>query len=145
MKIQRTTEMLHPILKECTDKIQKIIIKHNIPIRLFETGRTHDRHQLLLQKGKTKDIVSKHLYNLQNEPILYAVAVDYVYYHGRWSWNLRNSTTISWYTLFGNLVLDKCPVLKWSGTNRKNINYCHFELKQNVIIDNQKDFPCILH
>ena len=80
MKIIRTTETLHPMLTKCVDKIQsEIIDAHNIPIKLFETGRTHERHSLLLKKGKTKDIVSMHLFNLENDPPLYASAIDNVF------------------------------------------------------------------
>ena len=67
----------------------------------------------------------------------------YVFYDEKWSWNLRDSTIMSWYILFGNLVLDLCPELSWRGFNRKNVNYCHFELRQAIIIDNLDKFPCV--
>ena len=144
MKILRTTEMLHPILNECVSKIQKEeIINYNIPMRLFETGRLHDRHQILIQRGKTKDIMSNHLFKLDNDPPLYATAIDYVYYDGKWSWNLRDSTITAWYILFGNLVLDICPELKWEGMNRKSTNYCHFELRREVMINKLNIYPCV--
>ncbi len=145
MKIQRSTEMLHPILKENIKKIQKEIIDtYNIPIRLFETGRTHSRHQMLLDKGKTKEAISMHLYNLSNTPPLYTTAVDYVVYNGKWSWNLRDSTVSSWYALFGNLVMDICPELIWSGLNRKSVNFCHFELSKESIYSNIEKIPCVV-
>lgn len=145
MKIQRSTNNLHPILIKCVKTIQKDIIDaHNIPIRLFETGRNHERHKMLLTKGKTKDIMSHHLYNLENDPPLYATAIDYVYFDSKWSWNLRDSTVAAWYTLFGNLVLDLCSELQWSGMNRKAVNYCHFELTRNVIIANLNEIPCVI-
>lgn len=145
MKIQRSTDPLHPILIDCIRRIQRNVIDaHNIPIRLFETGRNHDRHEMLVKKGKTKDIISHHLYNLENDPPLYATAVDYVYFDFKWSWNLRDSTTNLWYLLFGNLVLDLCPELQWSGMNRKSVNFCHFELMRNTIISNLKEIPCVV-
>lgn len=145
MKILRTTEMLHPVLSNCIDRIQKeVIIKHNIPMRLFETGREHSRQQALLQRGKTKDILSKHLFNLENDPPLYATAIEYVYYNSKWSWNLRNPTTTAWYILFGNLVLDTCPELFWGGIDRKSVNYCYFQLKESVVHDNYDKFPCVI-
>ena len=145
MKIQRTTEMLHPILVQCLGRIQKNVIDaHNVPMRLFETGRTHDRHASLINKGKTKDIMSKHLYNLENEPPLYATAVEFVYYDGKWSWNLRDSTISSWYQIFGNLVLDECPELQWSGFSRKSINYCQFQLRYAILVDNLDKTPCVV-
>lgn len=145
MKIQRNINVLHPTLTACVKKIQSSIIDtYNVPIRLFETGRSHERHETLINKGKTKNIVSKHLYNLDNDPPLYASAVDYVYYDKKWSWNLRDSTIIAWYILFGNLVLDTCPELQWSGFDRKSINYCHFELKYDIILSKQDEFPCVL-
>jgi len=144
MKIRRSTDMLHPILTDCVRRINSNIIDvYNIPMRLFETGRDHDRHEMLINKGKTKDLISMHLYNLEHKPPLYSTAVEYVYFDTKWSWNLRDSTINSWYILFGNLVLDVCPELKWFGNNRKSVNYCYFELKQDIIISNLKKFPCV--
>ena len=145
MKIQRSVETLHPILIQSVKKIQKDIIDpFSIPIRLFETGRSSERHEFLLKKGKTRNVLSRHIYDLNNSPPLYASAVDYVYYNNKWSWNLRNSTILAWYHLFGNLVSDVCPELNWFGYNRENINYCHFELKQSVIIQNLNKINCVL-
>lgn len=144
MKIQRTTTNTHPILIDCIGRIQKeVIIKHSVPLRLFETGRNHDRHNTLIQRGKTKDIISRHLYNLENDPPLYSTAIDYVYYTNKWSWNLRDATIKYWYVLFGHLVLDVCPELEWYGINRKSINYCHFQLRRSVMIDGLDKYPCV--
>jgi len=145
MKICRNNETLHPILVKSVRKIQKEVIDaHSCPIRLFETGRDHTRHETLINKGKTKDIISRHLYNLENDPPLYATAIDYVYYDRKWSWNLRDGTTTAWYILFGNLVLDLCPELKWGAYNRKSVNYCHFELRYGVIQSNLDVVPCVM-
>jgi hypothetical protein len=145
MKIQRSLDTLHPILAECVKKIQKDVIdQHNIPIRLFETGRSLERHKMLISKGRTKDCISGHLYNLENDPPLYTRAVDYVFYDGRWSWNLRDSTVTSWYNIFGNLVLDICPELEWSYMNRKAQNVNHFILKSYIIEKNLNKYPCVL-
>jgi len=144
MKILRTTEMLHPVLRDCIERIQKKVIDtHNAPIRLFETGRDHDRQQTLIQKGKTKDLISLHSFNLENNPPLYATAVDYVFYDGKWSWNLRDKTVQAWYELFGNLALDVCPELEWAGFNRKSINYCHFQLRYAILLENLEKIPCV--
>lgn len=146
-QVQNSIEMLHPILIECAVRIQtEIIGKYNIPIKLFETGRSFERHQHLLSKGRTQNIISKHLYDLNNEEMpLYSEAVDFVFYDGRWSWNLRDSTTAAWYILFGNLVLDKCPEIKWSGNDRKSQNFTHFELRKDVVIENFGKYKCVLH
>lgn len=145
MKIYKDTEMLHPILTKQVKKIQiEIIDPYNMPIKLFETGRTHDRHETLINRGRTKDLISGHLYNLENDPPLYASAIDYVFYDGRWSWNLRDSTIHAWYTLFGNLVLDTCPELEWFGMNRKSVNLCHFILKGKIMQENLDIIPCVV-
>ncbi len=79
MKILRSLDTLHPLLTSCVRKIQKDVIDfYNVPMRLFETGRSHERHAILINKGKTKDLVSRHLYNLDYDPPLYAMAVSYV-------------------------------------------------------------------
>ncbi len=144
MKIIRTVDPLHPILKLSVQKIQNLIDIHNIPIRLFETGRLHERHEFLLQRGKTREVISKHIFNLNSEPKLYATAVDYVYFDNKWSWNLRDSTVFSWYVLFGNLVLDNCPEINWYGLNRKSQNFTHFELKSSIIEQNINNYPCVI-
>lgn len=144
MKVNRTLNMVHPILKRCVPVIDELIDQHSMPFRLFETGRAHDRHQSLLNKGRTKDVVSEHLFDLSITPPLYATAVDYVYYDGRWSWNLRDETIKSWYMLFGNLVVDALPVLEWGGFDRKNVNVTHFRLKKDTVLANIEQYPCVL-
>ena len=137
--------MLHPIILSCINRIQSDIIEsHNVPMKLFETGRTHDRQQTLIHKGKTKDILSRHTYNLENDPPLYTTAVDYVFYNGRWSWNLRDSTVSLWYQLFGHMVLDICPELEWGGERRKAVNYCHFQLRESALLGELDRYPCVL-
>ena len=143
MKILRTTEMLHPVLIKSVNKIQKIIDQHNIPMRLFETGRTHKRHSILISKGKARDVISRQRFNLENDPPLYATGLEYVYYDNRWSWNLRDSSIKAWYELFGNLVLDACPELEWGGFNRKSTNYCYFQLRYAILVDNLDSIPCV--
>ena len=143
MKIDRSLNMVHPILLSCNNRIDALIKEHNMPFKLFETGRVHDRQQKLINTGKTRNLLSRHLYNLKANPPLLCTAVDYVYYDGKWSWNLRDSTTASWYHLFGNLVLDACPDLEWHGNKRKQINYCHFQLKKDIILNNLNIFSCV--
>lgn len=145
-QVQVELEFLHPLLKEACIRIQtEVIRRHDMPFKLFETGRTAERHNHLLNKGRTQDIFSHHLYNLESTPVLYAIAVDYVYYDGKWSWNLRDKTIQAWYELFGNLVLDVCPELTWNAYNRKRSNYNHFELRNDYIEDQFDKYPCILH
>lgn len=146
MRVIRELGMVHPALVEIVKRIQaQVIEKHKAPFRLFESGREHDRQQVLLSKGLTQTCLSRHLYDLTNDPPLYATAIDYVYFFDRWSWNLRDNTVCSWYTLFGNLVLDTCSELVWGGSNRKYTNYTHFELKKDFVIDNMDKYPCVLN
>ncbi len=144
MKVNRETNMLHPVLLGCVLRIQRQIIDpHSMPIRLFETGRTPERHQELITRGKTTDIMSNHLYDLDVYPPLYTTAVDYVYYDSRWSWNVRNSTVLHWYKLFGNMVSDICTELYWKGLDRNNANYNHFELTPEIILEHMDKYPCV--
>ncbi len=145
MQIHRKLDMLHPALAECTRIIQRDVINaHNIPMRLFETGREHDRHHSLIMKGKTKDVMSRHLFDLDNDPPLYATAVDYVYFGTEWSWNLRNAVILQWYALFGQMVLARCPELSWGGLNRKCTNYNHFFLRREAIVESIDETPCVV-
>jgi len=131
MQINRDFNHTHPALISSIKKIQKEIIdSHNFPMKIFETSRNQERQTFLLEKGKTKETSSSHLYDLDTNPPLYSTAVDYVYYKNHWSWNLRDTSIVSWYILFGNLVLDLCPELIWEGNNRKSVNFTHFELKK---------------
>ena len=58
MKVIKTTEMLHPILIKVVDRIQaEVINKYNAPIRLFETGREHERQQAMVYKGATHNLL----------------------------------------------------------------------------------------
>ena len=146
-QVQNDLGLVHPILRDVCIRIQtSVIAAHNMPMKLFETGRRQERHQHLVSKGRTQNFYSKHLYNLSDEQnLLYAAAVDFVYYDGKWSWNLRDQTILSWYLLFGNTVLDICPELEWHGENRKGVNYTHFQLRDEFIVDNLDKYPCILH
>lgn len=144
-KIIKNLDHVHPLLADCVKRIESNVIeKHNIPMKLFETSRTQARHEMLLNKGKTSDVISLHLFNPDSDPPRYALAVDYVYYDNKWSWNLRDNTIRSWYVLFGNLVLDICPELMWSGMNRKSVNYNHFQLRDRVVVDNLNKYPCVI-
>jgi len=144
-KVIKELDMVHPVLVNSIAKIQsEVINKYNAPFRLFETGRDHDRHQFLIIKGRTKDIVSRHLYNLENDPPLYCTAVDYVYFNGEFNWNLRNTTIYHWYVLFGNLVLDACPELNWGGLDRRSTNFNHFYLRRDSIVQAIDEHPCVV-
>lgn len=145
MKVIRDTCMIHPILVGVVQRVQtEIIDRHNTPMRLFETGRSHERHQSLLTKGVTHNLLSSHLYDLTRTPPLYATAVKYAYFDERWSWNLRDSTTAAWYVVFGNMVMDLCPEVIWGGLRRKSTNLSHFELRSSVIEANMDKYPCVL-
>ena len=143
--IDRSTEFVHPLLKNSIEKIQKrVITKHNAPFRLFETARDHERQQKLLSTGKCQTPITGHLFDFTSTPKLYCTSVTYVYYDNRWSWNLRDTSIACWYRLFGNLVLDVCPELLWGGSDRKATDYTLFSLSSEVIYNNLNQYPCIL-
>ena len=127
-KIIRSVDVLHPELRDAHKIIRSEIIgKHNMPIRLFETGRTRERHEMLLRKGLVSgDIVCKHRFDLQRD--IYATAMAYVYYDGRWSFNIRNARVKRWLQVFGEMVLDKFDNIKWQGYNRERTDYTTYEL-----------------
>ena len=143
--VNRNIDSCHPLLQESIQKIQTLIRKHNLPFCLFETERSHERQEWLLKTGKMKFPNSGHMCNLDNSPPLYTTTVAFVCKQdGRWSWNLRDSTTQAWYKLFGNLVLDVCPELAWGGLDRHNQDYTSFQLRSQIIYSSLDTFPCVL-
>ena len=78
-------------------------------------------------------MVSLHFYNLEVDPPLFARAMNYVYYDGRWSWNIRDIRIRRWMQLFGELVLDLCPELVWGGHYRIRQDYTYFQLSPKVL------------
>ena len=133
-QILRDPKLLHPILLDCHTRIQKQILgKYNCPLRLFETGRLVERQAVLVRKGKSTTLVSRHFFRIDTEPKVLSTAVDYVYHQGHWSWDLRKASIKAWYELFGELVLDICPELDWGRNNRYRADHNHFELKQEIL------------
>lgn len=143
-KIIKDLRVVHPLLKTAHHRIQKEVIDaYNIPMRLFETGRTTERHMQLVNKGKENSLISPFIFNLESDPILYSTALSYVYFDQKWSWNLRDGTIRYWYLLFGNLILDECPELEWGANNRKNQNFSLFSLNSVTVNSNQNKIPCV--
>ena len=127
MNVCRSREMLHPVLADRVRQIEsEVIARHNMPIRLFETGRTLARQRQLIKRGRDTTMVSAHVY----VPFRYEMvcAVDFVFYDQAWSWNLRDQRVKRWYQLFGRLVSDLCPDLTWAGDNVYQQDYTHFEM-----------------
>lgn len=135
-QILRDTKLLHPILREAHSQVQQQVIeKHRAPFRLFETGRLIERQASLVRKGKAPSLTSRHFFRIDTEPKVLSTAIVYVFYSGRWSWDLRSATVKAWYQLFGELVLDLCPDLFWGGYRRNNVDYTYFEIRQAVLND----------
>lgn len=129
----RAVNVLLPTLQKIVPIIQRDIIDlHNIPMRLFETGRTNARQQELISKKKERTLVSRYLYDLGHSPPLYSSAVGYVFYDDSWSWNIRNLLVRRWYELFGELVMDRFgDRLEWGGYWRRYVDYTYFQLKRS--------------
>ncbi len=127
-KIIRSLDVLHPDLRRAVQDVQaNIIAKHRMPIKLFETGRTKERHEMLMKRGLAQDPISRHRFNL--EAGVFATAVSFVYYEdGRWSWNIRNVKVKRWLQLFGEMVLDRCNNVNWRGYDRERTDYTKYEL-----------------
>lgn len=137
-QILRDVKLLHPIAQDCHSRIQKQIIeKYSVPFRLFETGRLIERQAVLVRKGKSTTLVSRHFFRIDTTPKVLSTAIDYVYYQGYWSWDLRRATVKAWYELFGELVLDLCPELEWGRYDRSRADYNHFQLRQDILDSNQ--------
>lgn len=130
----RSVNVLHPVLQGVVPVVQREIIDlHNIPMRLFETGRTLARQQELVGKKKERTLVSRYLYDLDRTPPLYSTAVGYVFYDEGWSWNIRNLLIRRWFELFGELVMDRfADRLEWGGYWRRYVDYTYFQLKRSV-------------
>lgn len=126
----RDIEVLHPVLQNCVERIKKgVIERHSAPFRLFETGRTPSRQESLYKKGKVLSLDSQQFFDVEADPPQYATGFNYVYFDGDgWSWNVRDAKIKAWYMLFGELVLDICPEVRWGGYDRKGVDYTYFEL-----------------
>ncbi len=134
-QVIRDLDSLHPLLREEVRRIQREVIdQHRAPFRVFETARSAERQMSLVEKRKTRQLVTRYICDLNSDPVIHSTAVNFVYFQskGGWSWDVRNQTVKRWYQLFGELVLDLCPVLEWGGTWRTNTDYNHFQIKQLV-------------
>lgn len=136
MSIIRDPNVLDPRMRDCVDRIQSNIIDvHNMPIQLFETGRTSDRQRMLFSHGKAQSAISEHLFDLEAKPPIFATAMCYVYLDpetGGWSWNFRSNKVKAAYYFFGELVLDFCPELEWAGYWRTAVDYTFFRLRPDI-------------
>lgn len=130
MEVNRSTEFLHPILSKQVNQIQKLIDRHKMPFRLFETARTIERHRNLYKRGIESHMINAHLFiPLRHETVC---AADFVFFDSAWSWNLRNQRVRKWYELLGQIVLDECSGIAWGGMDRRYQDYTHFELLPEV-------------
>jgi hypothetical protein len=129
----RAVNVLHPVLQKIVPVIQREIIDpHNIPMRIFETGRTVARQQELVTKKKARTLVSRYIYDLGCSPALYSSAISYVFYDTSWSWNIRNLLIRRWFELFGELVMDQfSDRLEWGGYWRRHVDYTYFQVRQS--------------
>ncbi len=126
----RDLDILHPVLREAVGIVQENVIeRYSMPFRIFETGRTMKRQRMLLDKRKVNSVMSPLFFNVDHDPPIYSTALVYVYYDGRWSWEIKKPTIKRWYQLFGELVLDESPVLMWGGYFRSSMDYTLFELR----------------
>jgi hypothetical protein len=133
VKVHRELKLLHPILQKYALSIQRELLdNYNMPFRLFETGRSFARQTKLVEAGQANSMMSLHFYNLEVDPPVFARAMSYVYYDGRWSWNIRDIRIRRWMQLFGELVLDLCPGLEWGGYYRIRQDYTYFQLLDQV-------------
>ena len=84
--------------------IERIIERHRLPIRRFETRRTEERQKFLYDHGRSKTLLSKHLRNL---------ATDFVpFVDGKWIWDKN------WMIVLGYLVMQihmKGRPIRWGG------------------------------
>lgn len=130
-KILRDKKYLHPKLAQAVTVIERELIeRHQMPFRLFETGRSLMRQKYLVDRGLDNSMGSAHL--IEKGVLEVTGAVDFVFFENAWSWNLRNQTVLRWYQLFGELVVNLCPELWWAGHSRMYIDYTHFELRREI-------------
>lgn len=116
---QRDISLLKPKLQVIVRAIQKKIIEHNLPIEVFETGRTIERQRQLFRKGTSKTMNSRHL---TGEAVDFVVRIN-----GRWSWKSKH---IYIYEMFGALMTGLYgKQVEW-GFDMWKWDYPHFQLKR---------------
>jgi hypothetical protein len=121
--MNRNLDDLDPELRKIVNKILKLIDKHQLPFRVFETLRSEKRQKILVKRGYSKTLKSKHLPNCKGK----SEAIDFVVYRkGRWTWD---DDIKYWYDILGILVTSNFENVRWGGHFHRFYDGSHFELK----------------
>ncbi len=116
--VDNSLSSLVPEMKQKVMNVIDFLKIHNIPLELFETGRTLDRQKVLKAKGYSKTLKSKHLTG---------EAADFVVYlDGKWSWDYDRYKIC--YVMFGTVA--KHFGLEWGGDWRTFKDYPHVQLRK---------------
>ena len=118
--IHNDLDLLCPPLHNLVINILADIQHHRLPFKVFETGRTIERQEFLLDNGKTTIIDSKHLIEVDknNNIIKKSEAVDFVIHYSAlngsniWSWaNIGNehqkARDMAYYRILKELIMTK--------------------------------------
>lgn len=120
-KVCREIGDLHPKMQEFVTEALRLIHKHRLPFKLFETIRTVERQKLLVAKGYSKTMRSKHLRGR---------AVDFVcYIDKKWSWSPKHHF---WYDILGLLLIKSLTGVTWGGNWTTFIDRPHYQLDNDI-------------
>lgn len=118
MNINKSLDGLKPEFREKIDALISDIEKEGLNIFVFETTRTKERQALLVKKGFSKTMKSKHIEGL---------ACDFVAKkNGKWSWEISDREVLRTYQRFGELA--RKHGLTWGGDWKNFVDMPHVEM-----------------
>ena len=120
--IIRDIGALTPETQELCYWQQKLIIKHNLPFKVFETFRSRERQLECLANGSSHKDHSVHEDGNAWDEVLFI--------EEKWLWE-----PIFWYQILGILTVSIIPNVRWGADwdgknfwfNESFRDYCHFE------------------
>ena len=117
--INRDLNKLDPKFKFYALQIWELVNYHRLPFRVFETVRSIDRQKVLVKRGYSKTLKSKHI---EGKAADFVVFID-----GKWTWE---SKYLYYYNALGGIVEEKLGDFVTWGGSWSWYDGPHYELKE---------------
>ena len=111
--IIRDPEKLNPFTKILWEKQEGLIKIYNLPFRIFETLRSPERQQKMVNQGVSQTLNSKHLTG---------DAWDVAEWNGDWTWK-----DVFWFQVLGIITSNLVDGLTWGGSWKNFHDWGHYE------------------